>query len=129
MRVSDKSRAAAEQGTIIRPLGQNNQVFRRADRGVKRRSTLLVITSRGDPPYLCPASLAIEIRTILQRFRNPLPKSVPLPAEEAVVTGVPGAIAGREVAPGGAGPLHPEDAIDDAAVVLIRTATTVGRIG
>lgn len=56
------------------------------------------------------------------------PAPVARPAHEAVVAGLPGAIARRHVTPGRTGALAPDDAVDDAAVLGVGMATVgIGR--
>jgi hypothetical protein len=50
------------------------------------------------------------------------PGAVEAPAAEAVVDGLPRAVAARDIAPGGAGVQAPEDAIEEAAMRPPRVA-------
>src|SRR5262245_19417790 len=53
-----------------------------------------------------------------ERVEDPGPGAILAPAAKAVVDGLPGAVAGRGVRPGGAGVQVPEDAVDQGAVVV-----------
>jgi hypothetical protein len=51
------------------------------------------------------------------------------PADEAVIGGLPGSIAGRQIDPAGSGGEDPEDAVDDRAMRTIRASSFSGMFG
>ena len=59
------------------------------------------------------------------------PGAVLPPAIEAIVDGLPGPVALRDVAPGGAGVQDPEDAVDEGVMILpgMPAAAVMGRMG
>jgi hypothetical protein len=65
-----------------------------------------------------PVHLASGIGLRLHRREELAPDARPLPAIEATGHGAPGAIALRQIAPGGAGAEYPQEAIDDGAMVM-----------
>src|SRR5262249_33478637 len=70
------------------------------------------------PQVTLDAAGAVEIEQ--QRVEDFGPRAVLAPAVEAVVDGLPGAVAPWGVGPGGAGVQVPEDAVDQRAMVLER---------
>src|SRR5215208_2256226 len=65
-----------------------------------------------------PLDLAHRVRFGLDVGKQPIPSAIPPPAHEAVVAGLPGTVAGGQVAPGRPGPELPQDAVYGRAVVL-----------
>jgi hypothetical protein len=59
-----------------------------------------------------------RFRLRLSSGQEPIPRPVASPADEAVVVGLPRAVALGQVAPGCAGPELPQDAVHDRAMVL-----------
>src|SRR5436309_15791997 len=68
------------------------------------------------PQVAVDEAVAVELQQ--QGVEDLGPGAVLAPAVEAVVDGLPGAVARRGVGPGGAGVQVPEDAVDQRAVVV-----------
>ena len=73
---------------------------------------------RDDPPF----QLARSVGVALERLEHPLPDALAPPAQEAVVAGVPRAVAFGQIAPARAGAQHPENAVEHLAMILILAA-------
>jgi hypothetical protein len=73
---------------------------------------------------LLPIQCAAPVRLALQFRQQARPQPRSLPAVEAGSNGLPGSIAPREISPGRPGLGDPEHAIDDAAMVMVRPATS-----
>jgi hypothetical protein len=65
-----------------------------------------------------PLHLAHRIGFCLRVGQQAIPGAVAPPTHETVVASLPRAVAGWQVAPGCAGPMLPEDAVDDLAMVF-----------
>jgi hypothetical protein len=70
--------------------------------------------------YHCPDEGAFLVGASLERLERALPEALTAPTNEAIVDGLIGSIAGRQVAPGSASAVDPEDAVDDATVIQVR---------
>ena len=70
-----------------------------------------------------PVEQTRGISPSLQGFEHALPEACPAPAVEAARHRSDCAIALRQVSPGCAGAQHPQDAVDDGAVVVIGAAS------
>jgi hypothetical protein len=68
------------------------------------------------------AELAVLVEVVQKGGEDLGPGAVLAPAVEAVVDGLPGAVAARDVASGGAGVQPPEDPIEETAVGLPRAS-------
>jgi hypothetical protein len=62
----------------------------------------------------------VLVRLPLQGLEDRFPEPPPLPADQAIIAGFPGAIPLGDLPPGGAGALPPADAIDHRPVLLVR---------
>ncbi|AGC47874.1 hypothetical protein MYSTI_06601 [Myxococcus stipitatus DSM 14675] len=71
--------------------------------------------------------LVLFLQMGLERSHQPLPGAISTPAHEAVIDGLPGAIARRDVAPGRSGMQPPENPVEDEPVVLPCTTPTLVR--
>ena len=77
-----------------------------------------------EPQRVAQATLVFPLFQQLPKDLSP--RAVTSPAPEPAIHASPGTVAFRDVAPGGAGMESPEDAVDNAAVILRGpTATTV----
>src|SRR5262249_3279369 len=76
-----------------------------------------------EPQFVAQAALTLKV--FQQMGEDPSPSAVFPPRSEAAVASFPGAVTLGDVAPGGAGVETPEDAIEDAVLILPATATTV----
>ena len=74
-----------------------------------------------------PVDLPAGIGLGLQLLQNTLPEAIARPAHEAVIAGLPGAVARRHVAPRRARLFSPENAIENTPVV--NEGVTTARIG
>ncbi len=100
-----------------------------------------VLTLRSLEPPFCPSRVlmgpdnrAIDVGHIpvdladclglrLDGGKHALPEAGPLPPGEATGPGAPGAIALGQVSPGGSRAQHPQDAVQDAAMVHSRPSS------
>ena len=78
--------------------------------------------------------LLLVVQFVDQRGDDPDPSTILSPSVEALEDRLPGAVAFREVTPGGTGMEDPEDAVDDRARIVERVAClavmrTVGHEG
>ena len=65
----------------------------------------------------------------LQADEHSLPDATLAPADKAVIGGLPGSIARRQIDPSGSGGKDPEDAVDDRAMGTIRASAFSGMFG
>lgn len=70
------------------------------------------------------AQAALTLKPFQQVGEDPSPGAVFPPASEAAVDGFPGAIALGDVTPRGAGVEAPQDAVEEALMILPGPATT-----
>jgi hypothetical protein len=69
-----------------------------------------------------PVDVACGIRVPLEGLEDLHPDPLALPAKETIVTGLPGRVAFGQIAPGGTGAQHPENAVKHLAVILVLAA-------
>ena len=99
---------ASTQGFRFRSFGRAGRVLMSANDGA------IDIMNR-------PVQLTSGMGLLLDRLKEALPEAGSAPAIEAAGYGLPGAVAFGHVAPGGTGAQQPQDAVDHASVVQIRS--------
>jgi hypothetical protein len=69
-----------------------------------------------------PVDVARGIGVELEGLEDAFPAALSLPTKQAVVAGAPGAVALGQIAPGGTGAQHPENAVEHQAMIVVLAA-------
>ena len=111
--------ATAAQGCALRAVG----AARRPGRGLMGADNGTIQTARG--PVQPPGGVLLS----LQGLPDLDPQALLLPADIAIITGLPGAIAGGHIPPGGPGAQAPQNAIEHLPMRLPGMAPFLGAFG